>query len=96
MKVLPSIYKILGIEPQSGSEERNVRRSSETEIHQPDIADLSEEGKLVAKAMHKLKEMPDIRAEKVEELARRIEQGEYNVPLPRVAEEMLRRLLEEI
>ncbi len=93
MKILPSIYKILGVETHPSSRERNIQRGGESEDFRSDIAVLSEEGKLVAKAMGKLKEIPDIRSGKVDDLARRIEQGEYNVPLSQVAEELLKALL---
>lgn len=59
----------------------------------PDKADLSQEGRLLSLAQQKLKEVPDVRADLVNELKQSIANGTYKVNEDEIAEKILGRVL---
>ncbi len=53
---------------------------------------LSDQAQMLARARAALDEQPDVRAEKVQELKSSVEAGTYQVPLKKLAQQLLKRL----
>jgi len=59
-----------------------------------DVVSISNQAKDFQTAMKALKEIPDIRKDKVEELARKIESGTYKVSEEDIADKILKSILD--
>ncbi|MBO8167952.1 MAG: flagellar biosynthesis anti-sigma factor FlgM [Thermoanaerobacteraceae bacterium] len=57
-----------------------------------DRVEISRTAKELQRLVEKAKNLPDVRAEKVAELKKRIENGTYQVPVEKLADKMLREM----
>lgn len=68
------------------SQSVNVKKQTE------DVIDISKDSKKIAEIASAIKNMPDIRAQKVEELRKLIESGNYTVDPRKLAEKIISEL----
>lgn len=85
------------------SRKRNIEKagavqdtSSNGVVAESDAVSISEKGKDVSEMTRILKDMPDVRSEKVAELKARIASGNYNVSGRDIAEKVVNSALEDI
>lgn len=69
------------------SQPKKVNNSEEYKIN--DKLDLSDNAKVYSKAMKKIKEVDEVRYDKVNELKDKIEKGIYTIDSGKIAEKML-------
>mgnify|MGYP003375963917 CR=1 FL=1 len=83
------------------SQKRNVEKTSaasemqQTGMMKSDAVTISEKGKDVSEMTRTLKEMPDVRADKIADLKERIANGTYNVSAKDIATKILNTTLED-
>ena len=83
------------------SRKRNVEKVSTTESQntsavESDAVSISEKGKDVSEMTRTLKEMPDVRADKIADLKERIANGTYNVSGKDIAAKIVNTALEDV
>lgn len=83
------------------SRKRNVEKVSTTENQntsavESDAVSISEKGKDVSEMTRTLKEMPDVRADKIADLKERIANGTYNVSGKDIAAKIVNTALEDV
>lgn len=85
------------------SRKRNVEKAGAVQeqagssaVTESDAVSISEKGKDVSEMTRILKDMPDVRSEKVAELKARIASGNYNVSGRDIAEKVVNSALEDI
>ncbi len=89
-----NIEKILGVYKKQGIQNKKVGKVSEaTGVSKGDKIELSHEARDFQIALQALKQVPDIREGKVEELKRRIVSGAYNVSAEEVADKIMEGLI---
>ncbi len=67
----------------------NKMRDKKASVGKKDGFDFSEKAKDFQFALEKLKNLPDVRADKVESLKKQVQAGTYNVEGRKIAEKML-------
>lgn len=91
MKIWGDNPKVFGIynklNPAGKVTQRDVVASKKDEFK---ISGLAKEYQVALKALHNI---PDIRMEKVQEISRKIESGEYDVKAEDIAEKLIQNLL---
>lgn len=92
MKIWEGVPKVSGIY-DSG---KNVNKAEKTDgvTGKKDVVSISNQAKDFQTAMKALKEIPDIRKDKVEELALKIESGTYKVSEEDIADKILKSILD--
>lgn len=83
------------------SRKRNVEKvstneSQNTSAVESDAVSISEKGKDVSEMTRTLKEMPDVRADKIADLKERIANGTYNVSGKDIAAKIVNTALEDV
>ena len=83
------------------SRKRNVEKVSTTESQntsavESDAVSISEKGKDVSEMTRTLKELPDVRADKIADLKERIANGTYNVSGKDIAAKIVKTALEDV
>ena len=83
------------------SRKRNVEKVSTTESQntsavESDAVSISEKGKDVSEMTRTLKELPDVRADKIADLKERIANGTYNVSGKDIAAKIVNTALEDV
>lgn len=83
------------------SRKRNVEKVSTNETQdttavESDAVSISEKGKDVSEMTRTLKEMPDVRADKIADLKERIANGTYNVSGKDIASKIVNTALEDV
>ena len=83
------------------SRKRNVEKvstneSQNTSAVESDAVSISEKGKDVSEMTRTLKEMPDVRADKIADLKERIANGTYNVSGKDIASKIINTALEDV
>lgn len=72
---------------------KNTKAEKMAATQQKDEVVLSTQAQEFAHILQKIKNMPDVREEKVQELTQRIQSGEYHVEAKDVADKMIGRVL---
>ena len=72
---------------------KNTKAEKMAATQQKDEVVLSTQAQEFAHILQKIKNMPDVREEKVQELTQRIQSGEYHVEAKEVADKMIGRVL---
>jgi len=86
MKINGNIEKIMRIYKKQPVQNKKANRVSKTEtVHKSDKIELSREAKDFQAALDAVKQIPDIRQDKVEEIKSKILTGAYNVSAEEVA-----------
>lgn len=80
-----NIYDVYKKQQQNSSV--NEKKSKENEIK--DSVQISPQAKKIKELLKMVQELPDIREEKVAELKEKIVNGDYNVPVEKIAAKML-------
>ena len=83
------------------SRKRNVEKvstneSQNTSAVESDAVSISEKGKDVSEMTRTLKELPDVRADKIADLKERIANGTYNVSCKDIAAKIVNTALEDV
>ncbi len=93
MKVWGEIPRILGIY----NKQKNVGRINKTSptASKKDVISISGEGKDYQTALKALKNVPDVRAEKVKELYEKYQSGNYDVKGKDIADKMLQSFIDK-
>ncbi|HIZ88906.1 MAG TPA: flagellar biosynthesis anti-sigma factor FlgM [Candidatus Mucispirillum faecigallinarum] len=83
------------------SRKRNVEKvstneSQNTSAVESDVVSISEKGKDVSEMTRTLKELPDVRADKIADLKERIANGTYNVSGKDIAAKIVNTALEDV
>ncbi len=83
------------------SQKRNVEKVSTVDqqqqagLSESDAVNISEKGKDVSEMTRTLKEMPEVRADKIADLKARIANGTYNVSAKDIAEKIINTALDD-
>jgi negative regulator of flagellin synthesis FlgM len=72
---------------------KNTKAEKTGTAQQKDEVVLSTQAQEFAHILQKIKNMPDVREEKVQELTQRIQSGEYHIEAKEVADKMIGRVL---
>ena len=93
MKIWGEIPKILGVYDK----QKNIGRIERTGTvaSKKDMLSISGQAKDYQTVMKALKEVPDVRSEKVNEIAARLESGQYDVSGKDVADRIMKPLLDK-
>lgn len=83
------------------SRKKNVEKVSANDIQNSSVVEsdevsISEKGKDVSEMTRTLKEMPDVRADKVADLKERIANGTYNISGKDIASKIINTALEDV
>lgn len=90
MKINNSFSKNVGnIYQKQQNNIPNRKKETLNNTIKKDSLELSSEAKKIKELVSKVKEMPDVRKEKIEDLKARIKSNNYNIPLEEVALKML-------
>lgn len=92
MKITNSnIRKALGAYKKQEVKENNSKKAESSRLKRKDEFEISNEGKKFQAIMKKLKDTPDVRQQKIDELKARINSGSYKVDSDEIAKKMLSR-----
>ena len=85
------INKAYGLEPVKSG--KGVREAGKSSTQRSDEVVLSSEAQGLQQQIATIKALPDVRQDKVAELSRRIESGQYQVDAAKLADQMIGRAL---
>ncbi|GAE87772.1 flagellar biosynthesis anti-sigma factor FlgM [Acetivibrio straminisolvens] len=92
MKIWEGVPKVSGIYDSSKS--LNKTEKTGNVDRKKDVVSISNQAKDIQTAMKALKEIPDIRKDRVEELTRKIETGTYKVTEEDIADKILKSIMD--
>ena len=75
-------------------EKQNANQSADksSSLSRKDKAELSDQARLMSKARSALDEVPDVDQAKVDDLKAKIQNGDYHVPIDKLADSMMSKL----
>lgn len=93
MKIWGEIPKILGIYDKQKNTGRVEKTSGVTS--KKDVVSISNQAKDFQTALKAVRELPDIRADKVNEISKKFESGSYNVSGGEVADRIVNSIIDK-
>lgn len=92
MKITNSnIQKALGAYKKQEVKENNSKKTESSRLKRKDEFEISNEGKEFQAIMKNLKNTPDVRQQKIDELKAKINSGSYKIDSDEIAKKMLSR-----
>ena len=88
---ISGINKAYGVETVKSG--KGVRETGKSSSQRSDQVVLSSEAQGLQQQIAAIKALPDVRMDKVEELSRRVEAGDYQVDAAKIADQMIGRAL---
>lgn len=92
MKINNNISKILSVYNKQQIKSNKKQDNKTNSLNFKDELSISNEAKEIQQLMKKLKDIPDVREEKINEIKERIKSGTYEINPEKIAEKMLNRL----
>jgi len=86
-----NISKMLSAYNKQNLNTTKTKENESTRLKRKDEINISDEAKEIQSLMKKLKDMPEVRQEKINEIKEKINSGNYEIDPEKIAEKMLLR-----
>ena len=86
-----NISKMLSAYNKQSLNTSKLKENESTRLKRKDEINISDEAKEIQSLMKKLKDMPEVRQEKINEIKEKINSGNYEIDPEKIAEKMLLR-----